>query len=633
MSGAPSSSSGVGGGKQPKLQLKAATEKKTKARTPGEEKASGEASKKKKQAKTEAAARAAAAASSSASSPGLAPGRRADQLGSDEEDAAAEEEEETQHQQAAPDAEQEGPALTNSSIEAEAGVRLAELQREFALAKAELAAAKAEVALAAGLQATKVAQAAREAQDDTSEDEIEAARARYDRLIAASEARRRAKGMTPASDPEAREAAAEQAVREARAEALLQVQAAARRASAARMAALWSPGAQEAAAGGAELGAGAGPLGSQSRLQPSPGMPSPGMIPRQQAHVGFRRPKPLEGIQRLESESASKNGNLEKWIYEVEMRINGAVADGGDLQEFRWQLLFMQQSWDVYVNNWFVSAQREAEGRGRPINSAPAIFEALKANYTPFSDEKEARELLHKLRMRDGETMATYTARARELYGRCDHRRMPTVTAGDRLLSGLAVSRFPTTYNTVTKAAEEALRNGGRGLSFDEVVQKLTMEAVAEPAAVIQQQRQASESSGSGGFRAAPARARGGAGGNRSRVAVLSSSVRDDARDQHRYPDEGECEEGYDSDEHYQTNVMREATCFRCKSRDHFIADCKEKETRKCPICGVQGHVRFSCPKNQQPGGGSQASRGRGGRRGGGRASSGAGFSPSPKNE
>jgi hypothetical protein len=373
------------------------------------------------------------------------------------------------------------------------------------------------------------------------------------------------------------------------------------------------------------------PLARQPRLLASPGgvlgSGPAGLAALAPPSSSHRAPKQLSEEKKLYGNSALEKGRLEDWIFGVEAQMDGLVSTYAE------QLLYVRRNWDRPVNDWFTGASAVAAAMGRPIDSWQRLVEALRANYTPFSDEDEARRALKNIAMKGGEPMSAYVARASELYNRTNRVRVSTETAADFLLDGLAASQFPITSMEITRRGQAARKAGGTGLTFEAVGPMLVELSVSEPTKVIQQQRQASESSGS--FRPAPSKSRGGYGGNRTRVNTLGGGGggRNEERGQQRYPDEGECEEDYDSDEHFQTNVMREATCFRCKSKDHFIADCREKETRTCPICNVKGHVRFSCPKNQQPGGGAQASRGRGGRGGRGRASSGAGSSPSPKNE
>jgi hypothetical protein len=385
------------------------------------------------------------------------------------------------------------------------------------------------------------------------------------------------------------------------------------------------------------------PLTRQPRLLSSPGGVLAGGAAAAFLPPSYQKPpKAVSDEKQLCSRTAAEKGKLEEWIYTMEVRMRGKLTT------FDEQLQFAQECWDLGINNLVTSASDAAARRGIPVDSWTRLTEVLRANYTPVSDEDEAWRALTTVAMRSGESMSDYTARAFGLYSRVSRDRFPSAMAAEFLLQGLSAFRFPMTFAEVKRMVQVGQQKGATQLTFEVAQAEMVRMSVLEPARAIQQQRQASESTGGGGgsssgggYRTVPSKSRGGYGGNRTRINALGGGGgdRDEERDQQRYPDEGEYEEGYDSEGYYYANAVRERGCFRCGSSEHFIADCTAVETRKCPICKVVGHVRYGCPqnpKNQQPGGGgsAQESRKRGNRGGRGRASgSSAKSSLSSKNE
>jgi hypothetical protein len=310
---------------------------------------------------------------------------------------------------------------------------------------------------------------------------------------------------------------------------------------------------------------------------------------------------------------------LEDWLFKLEQLFTQTHRPESD---WRGRAQLAQLHWDRHMAMWWTGRQEAAAAAGSPILSWAAFVAALRKQFVPAGDSQLARTELFKLQMRSGETMEAYMQRAVLLVVRAGGL-VESKTAAALALQGVDKSRFPF---TCTALAREERATGETGMSFAQMREKLTAEAIMEPQLGGRVGGSSSSSSSSG--------AKGAANSRQLRINALQQQLK-------------ALEEGDDGEDEESLGVApiavgsdREARdrCYKCGAEGHVTSDCKsKKELRSCFHCRQRGHLRTKCPERhkgaQKQGKGQAQGKGAGEAGGSGATPGAAGSKPAPKNE
>ena len=288
---------------------------------------------------------------------------------------------------------------------------------------------------------------------------------------------------------------------------------------------------------------------------------------------------------------ASKAGALEDWLYKLRN-----VVDVAGVTDFATQLKVLAFKIDRQLATWLAGATEQAAYSGLPFRSLEDVATAMRAQYTPQSDEDTARrEMISKLHQRLGETMEAFTSRAQELYNRVSRARLPSEVAAELLLDGVDARRFVLTMHGVRQQQQTQRRVNGVGLSFASVRAALVAAAVNEPLAWGPQQQAregGSGRSGGGGGGGGGERAPYRGPSNKQRVNNLTAAGGAEEPGSERDDGSSDCGDGREGFNAVDVNDVR---CYRCKEMGHYAATCKQPDMRQCNKCKKKGHLARDC--------------------------------------
>lgn len=326
-------------------------------------------------------------------------------------------------------------------------------------------------------------------------------------------------------------------------------------------------------------------IAARSLLQPSPAPGSPPVVQRgvkMSVHGGalgyglsaaalgtYKALKP----QQLVATEAAKGATLEDWIYSVEQMLR--VAECGD---FKAQMELVALCWDRQVNTWWTGAAEMAKARGEEITDWYGFLVAVRANYTPVSDEYTACSMMFTLKMGGRESMDQYVGRAHELYNRISRGRVNSEMSAEFLERGVDGRRFPLTLREVGMKQQRSRAKENKGVGFDTMRSLLVEAAAIEPM-----------NTGAGGQSSAASSS--SHQGGKQRVNNITTAGG-------RYPQPEEEEEGEEVGEQRRSvNAVEQAgmKCYRCQQMGHIARDCSLPETRKCNRCKKTGHLVRNC--------------------------------------
>lgn len=332
-----------------------------------------------------------------------------------------------------------------------------------------------------------------------------------------------------------------------------------------------------------------------------------GVQPQRSTAVELRPPR-LSAVEpkELKHKEARTLEVLDEWVFKANHMLD---QQGLMKAPFAEQLTVLSRYWDRDMTRWWKSISEARQQQRKPIDSWEALQQALHSSFLSTGAEDAAFEELCAPAMKQEEDMPTYVGRMAALFERISRVRLSSEIAAEFLAGGVSALRFPTTVATYKKEQKEHRREHfGKGMDFHTVRERLIDLALAEPSEVEAAARRAAASAGSSsGSSGGSKSSSGGRGQSKTVIAkqVLAKKLNALVASIEGASADG-ATDGLSEEEQLLLNALvggekGGSRCFRCRSRDHVIADCPKPDSRVCFNCGEKGHVVAKCGKPKKP--------------------------------
>ena len=305
-----------------------------------------------------------------------------------------------------------------------------------------------------------------------------------------------------------------------------------------------------------------------------------------------RRQRKLREPTPLTYDKASSSSALEDWIDGMELMFGHGQLEL-EAHEHSERLCEINALVDRDLRRWWTTQRAEAARQGAPINTWEAFVAALRTQFQPLTEQREARSAFFDIRQQPGEAMERYFLRATRLFARAGG--LDDSTAMHLVLDRVCKSEWRYAYALATREVQ-----AGSITTLAQLRAFLQREALAEP----------SKQRASGGSSAPnyPAKKQSSGGYKKQAVRAAAAAIESE--------EESVCDVS-DSDSdggdgarskkaaaaQFRDNARSgggAARCYRCKEEGHTIAECTKPDKRECFYCGVKGHLKARCPKRAE---------------------------------
>ena len=316
--------------------------------------------------------------------------------------------------------------------------------------------------------------------------------------------------------------------------------------------------------------------------------------------------------ERLTPKDAANAEALDDWIFTTEQMLQQQKLTAAPLHK---QLEKIKLFWDLSMNRWWESASKVKQQQGSAITSWEQLQLLMRSNFLSFVNEDTAVAEMKRAEMRGKESMGEYTQRIAALHDRISEERLTPQMAAELLADGVQPVRFPLLVAAYRKEqAEHRKAQGGRGMAFDAVRERLMELSKAEPTEVVaatrKEQAAAASSGGNWPNHKGPKKPPAAAAAAQSLVKQLNAiaaNVDGEGVEGEALSEAGKqflqaLVAGKPSSGGAATAPANpQLRCFRCQKMGHGIGECTQPDTRTCFKCGAQGHIARKC--TSAPGG------------------------------